>query len=1278
MISRGYIKRVGSSAVDVLLVGSAATLTNVPLSGQIDAGVLAVGMTVLVDTIDGRPVVLHTVAGTQRAPVSGGEGYSVVTNNALLADGSVPLTGDLAVAPGVTVDGYDISTLGQAIDNLQAADTIARTGYTVLSHASHLVQSIGPDDSELLIRHGIFIDQEMLSLSNTEGQIEVMRVVGDPVATVDDRGALCYRYTVTRRVNTNPGYLTIGWAAATLVNGLTHKGYIAFDGRHTSPGAPSMRFSLITDVTAGTVEQIVRVGSLYNSLGLGSDDYGFAAGRLTTGDRYFAYNYNRNLLALRGADIEISDISGVPCFRVWGVAEDGRNPGDTRLGKASGGHLETVEDRVDFYAGSQRVMTISPTGTRFRGMIWSGDQPGPQVGIGEEEGQGLIAARNAAGVGQFVVRTGEINVHVHVGNPVEIGGYAQFADGNFTTDGIVRARAFELLGGGVINPGSSLATFGKVVAGEEEDVAVMDGEDDIWRFYAGASLPLGAPFRVSKYGETWLTNAHVAGEVTAYAGIIGGWTINSTYLAKDTGVGATSAGLAPNDYPFYAGATYSHRATAPFRVTPAGALTATAGAIGGWALGASALTGGNATLHSSGYMQLGTGNNVVRLDAVNSAYRLWVGNAEPLFAPFRVNLQGALVAAGATIQGTIYANAGHIDGSLYVGSTAPRLHLDGANKRIESSNFASGTSGFRIEGVDGSAEFNNVTVRGALLATAIQYGYVQATNGSIWVVKAAGTLYSSFDIEAGLEEGLAIDVEDPRGMTHAAAGGLWTVGDVVRLKDPMVGDFWATVASKTDQTTYWTLNLTYQSGILAGAFPSGSAVLNYGVSGDGVVRITADANNSPYISIATHAGAPWSSLTERARLGNLAGISGASGYGLWTDNGYFTGTVNANAGAIAGWNITPTKLYSEDVGAYAGVGMATYQDADQWAFWAGSHIPGNAEFRVSKYGQLYATSATITGTVTANTLTANSGGAIAGWTISSGHLYAGSGAARAGLQPATYPFYAGSETPSAAPFRVTPAGALTATSATITGAITANTLSANSGGSIAGWTISSGHLYAGSGAARAGMQPASYPFYAGSETPSAAPFRVTPAGVLTATNATISGAITASSGSISGVLNMGVGGSILANRYKLDYSGLTLDTALSSYIQWKQGLSSAYYLLVGYSGTEGRVETNSGINLGVRAGGSLELEGNAIYLEGYGSGGFVEISQGALVVKNDLDHDGTKAGFFGVAPASRPAAYTFTNGTTDRTINCDSTSVAELADVVYTMWNDLKNLGLLQ
>ncbi|MBM2817028.1 MAG: hypothetical protein HW421_3790 [Ignavibacteria bacterium] len=56
---------------------------------------------------------------------------------------------------------------------------------------------------------------------------------------------------------------------------------------------------------------------------------------------------------------------------------------------------------------------------------------------------------------------------------------------------------------------------------------------------------------------------------------------------------------------------------------------------------------------------------------------------------------------------------------------------------------------------------------------------------------------------------------------------------------------------------------------------------------------------------------------------------------------------------------------------------------------------------------------------------------------------------------------------------------------------------------------------------------------------------------------------------------------------------------------------------------------------------------------------------------------GNKIGFYGSSPAERPAGYSVTNKTTDRTFDANSTSLEEIADVLATLIDDLKGLGLI-
>lgn len=457
----GTIKNIGNGKVDVQLTGSAGVVRNVRISAQVDWSTLAPGARVLVETVEGLPVVLHTITDipsvyTTEENTYAGSGATSIVNlgGVLMADGSIPLTGNLAVTPGITIDGYDISTLGQTIDNLQAADSVARTGYTVMTHASHIVESFTATATQILIRHNLFTDKETLTVSNTAGEIENMKVVGSPVATVDSRGAICYRYTVTRRTSTSPAGLYTGWAAATLVNGLTHRGYIAFDARESRPATPSMRFVLHTDIDAGTTEHIVRTGSLNGILDYTDEDYGFAVGRLTTADKFLAYSYADNRFRIRGADFSGEDETGAEAFRIWGIAEGGRVPGDFRFGPELGGHQEWTSEsqRLSIFNGANEVIYFSPTESRFKNMVWAGKEAGPQIGIGEMDGEGTIIARNSLDVAQFVVRTraNSDGVYIFGGNPKPQGNWFEF-DNGLTVDGLIRARALEIIGQASMN-----------------------------------------------------------------------------------------------------------------------------------------------------------------------------------------------------------------------------------------------------------------------------------------------------------------------------------------------------------------------------------------------------------------------------------------------------------------------------------------------------------------------------------------------------------------------------------------------------------------------------------------------------------------------------------------------------------------------------------------------------------------------------------------------------------------------------------------------------------
>ena len=97
-------------------------------------------------------------------------------------------------------------------------------------------------------------------------------------------------------------------------------------------------------------------------------------------------------------------------------------------------------------------------------------------------------------------------------------------------------------------------------------------------------------------------------------------------------------------------------------------------------------------------------------------------------------------------------------------------------------------------------------------------------------------------------------------------------------------------------------------------------------------------------------------------------------------NGDFTGKITASSGAIGGYTINEHALVGNNVG------MSSLTGGYGYAFWAGANgadNSGNAPFRVSHEGSLYATNATISGTIAGSTI---NGGTISGAEVIGGSL----------------------------------------------------------------------------------------------------------------------------------------------------------------------------------------------------------------------------------------------------------------------------------------------------
>ena len=623
-----------------------------------------------------------------------------------------------------------------------------------------------------------------------------------------------------------------------------------------------------------------------------------------------------------------------------------------------------------------------------------------------------------------------------------------------------------------------------------------------------------APAYVLNTGAASFTSATVTGVITANSGYLGGatgWVVSTNYIKDAAGVvGLSAAVTGGDDIRFWAG--HATPASAPFYVTESGALvassatitgsiTSTSGTIGGWTINATSITDTAAVVGLSSAV---TGGDDIRF---------WAGNATPASAPFYVTEAGVIKATSGTIGGNTL----------------------GTNF-ISSSSFVSGPlgTGWRLMST-GEAEFQNVTVRGVIRTSVFEKDTISAVNGIVLVSKA--------DV-------LDADMTALDASTVTITGETTFVNnEVIRIKDG-TDDEWMLVTDASGAPTYVVtrdLAATYTANNNP-VWKIGTAVVSMGVgtgTKTGFVLLDSSSASSPYIDIYGRNSNTYSDYTIHGRFGWLQGIvdsdvglSSTDVWGLYTDNAYIKGVIVANTGYIggtSGWVISAG--YLKDAAGTVGL-SAVVTGGDDIRFWAGDATPASAEFRVYESGAIVATSATITGAITATS------GAIGGWVVTSDAIKDAAGVVGM-LSTVTggddIRFFAGNATPGSAPFRVTEAGALVATSATITGAITATT------GAIGGWVVTSDAIKDAAGVV--GMLSTvtggdDIRFFAGNATPASAPFRVTEAGALTASTATITGALTAAVGSV--IATDYLSGTVAQTNLNIANQGWNLTCAFSS------------------------------------------------------------------------------------------------------------------------------------
>ena len=205
------------------------------------------------------------------------------------------------------------------------------------------------------------------------------------------------------------------------------------------------------------------------------------------------------------------------------------------------------------------------------------------------------------------------------------------------------------------------------------------------------------------------------------------------------------------------------------------------------------------------------------------------------------------------------------------------ITVDGGNQRVRSSNYVSGMAGAGFTLEPDLLEVGNIACRGIFRMAVFQMDVESVVGGNVRV--RPGDVLDA-DMTAADASTLTIEGNET-----------FAVNDILRMKDA-TNDEWLLVTNIGSAPTY-TVTRDQGGSYGAGANPAwkkGAAVVNYGQSGDGGVFITASEANAPYISVFTHAGAPWTTITERLRIGNLNGFLGYSsdiyGFAVGTSTEY--------------------------------------------------------------------------------------------------------------------------------------------------------------------------------------------------------------------------------------------------------------------------------------------------------------------------------------------------------------------------------------------------------
>lgn len=350
----------------------------------------------------------------------------------------------------------------------------------------------------------------------------------------------------------------------------------------------------------------------------------------------------------------------------------------------------------------------------------------------------------------------------------------------------------------------------------------------------------------------------------------------------------------------------------------------------------------------------------------------------------------------------------------------------------------------KIDGADATAILNELTVLSTLRAKEYELDHVQNLGGTFMVSPSFICTEGSTSVTVSAISGSEVTfvIKDNATLTKTEiATASWVLNSQIKLSGK-IGNAILANATGTITKSVDTNNHTITVKVDVGSSTVGNFTVNTTYSDSQVSKLAlmmfrnasgyrlgiylesySSENKKPVINIFDGSG-----TDPKVVLGKLDGTPkvnnvSPTGYGLYSDNAFLKGTIIATSGTIGGFTLSTNSIqngtFGQDgsvmmcLGSNNSVSIGGSGNINGWTFTAGS------KFGVTKNGAMYATS-----------------GKIGKYTITDSCLTTGGGSGCTGMG-GTHAFWAGSDDSSNAPFRVGYNGLLYASSATITGNITA-------------------------------------------------------------------------------------------------------------------------------------------------------------------------------------------------------------------------------------------------